>query len=272
MDRTPLWDCHMHSSFSADSPTPMKEMIETAVRKGLSGICFTEHLDPDYPPGPENLDFSLDIPSYRSKLKELQEAYRGRIQIRFGIELGLQPHLANIFQELAQTESFDFIIGSSHVVHGADPYYPDFYKGRQEADCYEEYFVSILENLEAFQNMDTYGHLDYVVRYGPNKNKQYSYRAYQEILDTILRRLIHLSIALEVNTGGFAYGLGQPNPCREIIARYRELGGELITLGADAHVPERIAYSFPQAKALLEECGFRYYTIFHDRKPEFLPL
>ena len=56
-----LWDCHMHSSFSADSETPMEDMIQTAVDKGLTGICFTEHLDPDYPETPENLDFSLDI-------------------------------------------------------------------------------------------------------------------------------------------------------------------------------------------------------------------
>lgn len=53
-----LWDCHMHSSFSADSETPMENMIQTAVDNGLTGICFTEHLDPDYPETPENLDFS----------------------------------------------------------------------------------------------------------------------------------------------------------------------------------------------------------------------
>ena len=61
MDQKILWDCHMHSSFSADSDTPMEEMIQTAADQGLTGICFTEHFDPDYPDTPENLDFSLNI-------------------------------------------------------------------------------------------------------------------------------------------------------------------------------------------------------------------
>ena len=78
-----LWDCHMHSSFSADSETPMEDMIQTAVDKGLTGICFTEHLDPDYPETPENLDFSLDIPAYRQRLFELADAFRDQIHCKF---------------------------------------------------------------------------------------------------------------------------------------------------------------------------------------------
>ena len=70
MDQKILWDCHMHSSFSADSDTPMEEMIQTAADQGLTGICFTEHFDPDYPDTPENLDFSLNIPAYRQKLRD----------------------------------------------------------------------------------------------------------------------------------------------------------------------------------------------------------
>ena len=90
MDRQILWDCHMHSSFSADSDTPMEVMIHRAVETGLQGITFTEHLDPDYPVTPDNLDFSLDIPAYKEKLAELSDIYKDKIQVRFGIELGLQ--------------------------------------------------------------------------------------------------------------------------------------------------------------------------------------
>ena len=87
MNRRILWDCHMHSSFSADSPAPMEDMIRQAVFLGLQGITFTEHLDPDYPATPDGLDFSLDIPSYQEKLFQLQDTYKDKIQIRFGIEL-----------------------------------------------------------------------------------------------------------------------------------------------------------------------------------------
>ena len=128
-----LWDCHMHSSFSADSDTSMEDMIRDAIRRGLTGICFTEHLDPDYPPTPDNETFELDLEGYRETLFTLKEKYQKELQIHFGIELGLQPHLHDYFHELLATMPFDFVIGSSHVVHGYDPYYKEYFKGREES-------------------------------------------------------------------------------------------------------------------------------------------
>lgn len=266
------WDCHMHSAFSADSSTPMEEMIRRSIQLGLKGICFTEHLDPDYPPTPDCLDFSLDIPTYQNNLFHLKDKYSDQLDICFGIEIGLQPHLANPFHTLLSSFPFDFVIGSSHTVHGFDPYYPDFFQERCERECYMEYFESILENLSAFSEMDVYGHIDYVVRYGPNKNLKYSYKQYRDILDEILHTLISKGVGIELNTGGFHYGLGEPNPCRDIIRRYRELGGEIITIGSDAHIPENIACCFEKAHRILSDCGFKYYTVFQNRKPVFLPL
>ena len=80
-----LWDCHMHSEFSADSGTPAEDMIRQAIMLELKGICFTEHLDPDYPPTPDDLEFSLELPAYYARLMELKEAYKDQIAIHFGI-------------------------------------------------------------------------------------------------------------------------------------------------------------------------------------------
>ena len=79
-------------------------------------------------------------------------------------------------------------------------------------------------------------------------------------------------MALECNTAGYKYGLGHPHPQEEILKRYRELGGELLTIGSDGHAPEQLAFDFPKIPGLLKDCGFRYYTVFHERKPEFYPL
>ena len=266
------WDCHMHSSFSADSETPMEEMIRKAIDCGLEGICFTEHLDPDYPEAPDHLDFFLDIPAYQTKLYALKKKYQDRLDIRFGIELGLQMHLEPDFHRLLQEVPFDFVIGSSHVVHHQDPYYGAFYEGRREEEAYREYFVSILENLRTDVDFDVYGHLDYVVRYGPNKNRDYSYEKYADILDEILRTLVAQGKGLELNTAGFKYGLGHPNPTEAILKRYRELGGEIITLGSDGHAPEHLAYAFERVPELLKQAGFSYYTVFTRRKPTFIRL
>lgn len=262
----------MHTSFSSDSPTPMEQMAERAAELHLEGITITEHLDPDFPVTESGLDFSLDIPAYREALFRIKEQHRDRLHIRFGIELGLQPHLKDSFETLLKEIPFDFVIGSSHLVHGQDPYFPAFYEGRTEADAYMEYFESILENLSHISCMDVYGHIDYVVRYGPNKNSFYSYGSYRDILDEILRTLISMGKGIELNTGGYHYGLGEPNPCTDVIRRYRELGGEIITVGADAHTPDKIAYDFDKAAQVLTSCGFRYYTVFKNRKPEFLRL
>lgn len=267
-----LWDCHMHSSFSSDSNTPMEKMAEKAAALGMKGITFTEHLDPDYPPVPDGLEFTVDTAAYKEKLFEIKELFKDKLDIRFGIELGIQPHLGDFFTKLANEFPFEFIIGSSHVVHGADPYYPSYFENREESAGYLEYFESILENISAWDGMDVYGHIDYVVRYGPNRNKFYSYDRYREILDEILKTLISRGKGIELNTGGYHYGLGEPNPCTEVIRRYRELGGEIITIGADAHTPEKIAYGFDKAAAVLTACGFRHYTVFKDRKPEFYRL
>ena len=77
---------------------------------------------------------------------------------------------------------------------------------------------------------------------------------------------------IEVNTAGLKYGLGAPNPRPEILQKYRELGGEIITIGSDGHKPEHLAFAFDQIQELLEQCGFRYLTLFRKRKPEFIHI
>lgn len=272
MNHQILWDCHMHSSFSSDSDTSIESMILQGIQQGLQGICFTEHFDPDYPSTPDGLNFSLDFPLYMKTFFSLKEKYQSQIKLHFGVEFGLQPHLSTVFEQLTAQYPFDFIIGSSHVVNGCDPYYPDYFQTREESVGYREYFESILENIIQLSCFDSYGHLDYIVRYGPNKNQNYSYVKYADIFDEILKQLIKRQIAMEINTGGYHYNLGEPNPCVDIIHRYRELGGELITIGADAHTPEKIGYAFDKAADILLQNGFRYYTVYRQRKPHFLPL
>ncbi len=265
-----LWDTHMHTAFSGDSTAPPKEMIDRAAALGLGGLCFTDHLDLDYPKEPAL--FLLDIERYLPALRSLQEEYKETFPVLVGNELGLQPHLAETHRALLSRHAFDFVIGSSHVVHGMDPYYPEYYDGRSQQAAYEEYFISILENIRAFDGFDVYGHLDYVVRYGPQKNEGYSYTAFADIIDEILKLLISKGKGIEVNTGGFKCGLGHPNPTEDILKRYRQLGGEILTLGADAHIPAHVGYDFEKLPPILKECGFSHYTVFQNRKPVFYPL
>lgn len=264
-------DYHLHSYFSGDSETPMEEMIKKGISLGLTSMCFTEHMDMDYvyiKPEEQGI-FELNTDSYLYELATLKSKYEGQIKILFGVELGVQPHLRRELALYAKSFPFDFIIASSHLCNGKDPYYPYFYERRSDEEAYREYFTSILGNLKAFNNFDVYGHLDYVVRYGKTKDAEYSYEKYQDILDQILETLLEKEKGIEINTGAISYQLKDLNPCTGIIRRYRELGGEIITIGSDAHDPDNIARGFDRAASLLTECGFKYYATFENRMPEF---
>lgn len=267
-------DCHLHSSHSGDSDTPMEEMILQGISQGLTTMCFTEHHDIDYPDSPDGPGsmFLLNTDSYLYDFARLKEKYRDKVRLLFGVELGLQPEIMRQNAVYAKSYDFDFIIGSSHICHGRDPYYPDFFQGRSEEEAYREYFESIAENIRKFSGFDVYGHLDYVVRYGPDMDKNYSYEKYQDIFDAILELLLEKGKGIELNTGGIQKGMKDFHPCMDILKRYRKMGGEILTVGSDSHDASHIAGSFARASEVLQECGFRYYTVFEKRTPEFIRL
>ena len=262
-------DCHIHTNFSSDSKALPEDQILSAQQKGLSYICFTDHEDMDYFRPNE---FQLDLPIYTSYMEQLRSSYAHKVNIGIGIEVGLQPHLTKQLPQFLSAYPFDFIIGSSHMVQHMDPYFPEFWENGDEKQCILSYYEDTLKNIQTFDCFDVYGHIDYIIRYRPDKSKPYCYKDYADILDEILRQLIQKGKGIECNTAGFKYGLGQPNPEPNLLSRYQELGGEILTIGSDAHQPEHIAYDFSKLPPLLKKCGFRYYTIFRERKPEFFPL
>lgn len=267
-------DCHLHSYHSGDSSAPMEAMIQQAISLGLKEICFTEHQDIDYvyheneTPG----CYEINTDSYLYELIGYKEQYRSQIEVSFGVELGMQAHIARKLAAYSKNHDFDFIIASSHLCNQKDPYFPDFFEGRSEEDAYHEYFQYINECLRSYMNFDVYGHLDYILRYGPNKNANFVYADYRDDIDTILKTLIDNEKGIEINSSGLAYGLGQPHPCKDIIQRYKELGGEIITIGSDAHEPSRIAYDYNTVGELLTDIGFRYYCVFKGRLPEYFKI
>ncbi len=264
-------DFHLHSSFSGDSDTPMEAMILKGIELGLTEMCFTEHNDFDYPATDSHPSsfWEVNPDAYLYDFLKLREKYADQITLLFGVELGLQPHLSKRNAAFAKAHDYDFIIGSSHLCNGTDPYYASFYEGRPQEDAYREYFESILENLKVYSNFDAYGHLDYVVRYGPQKDEGYSYELYRELFDAILTKLIDMEKGIGVNTGGRAKGMRDVHPYRGILKRYWDLGGEIGTVGSYGDVPELMAHAFVRDSDILKDCGFRYYAVNEKRQTVF---
>lgn len=265
-------DCHLHTAFSTDGESAPEEMVREGIQKGLDAMCFTEHMDYGgcCEEGPDA--FQVDTGAYLDEFHRLKQKYSRKINLLFGIELGLSLPDAESIKKYVKKYPFDFIIGSSHTAGGIDPYYPAFFEGRTEEEACRFYFEAELACAESIADFDVYGHLDYVLRYGPAQNRNFTYQKYGDILDELLKTLVRGGKGIECNSSGFKYGMGHPLPHTDILKRYRELGGEIVTVGSDAHKAGHIAHSFAQARDTLISCGFRYYAVFEERKPSFHPL
>ena len=270
-------DFHTHTWFSTDSKADPESMILHAISLNLKKYCFTDHMDYQYP-HPSFGSFTFDTAEYFLTLTKLKERYANQIEILIGIELGLRNEpdikqdIYSQYKTLTSQYPFDFVLGSTHVLEHYDPYYKEFWTERSAFDGISAYFESITHNAKFYDMFQICGHLDYIVRYIPDAKKEYDVSDYKDVIDEMLKTIIENGKGIECNTSGYKYGLAVPHPKIEILKRYRELGGELITIGSDAHKTEHIAYEFQKAHKILKELGFSYYTVYKNCKPEFIKL
>ena len=157
-------------------------------------------------------------------------------------------------------------------------------KAKDEANGILRYYETTLNNIKLDADFDVYGHIDYIIRYTPKMKQLKSEKIIDDnyinnllsysmdIIEEILKTLIYKGKGIEINTAGFKYGLGHPNPHEKILKLYHEFGGEIITIGSDAHECKHLAYDFSKVPELLKKCGFKYYSEFTKRTPEMIKL
>ncbi|MFD1038293.1 histidinol-phosphatase HisJ family protein [Virgibacillus byunsanensis] len=261
-----MFDYHIHSNFSADCKTPMEKTIETAIKIGLKEICFTEHIDYDYPD--KSIVFEFDLSDYDKKIIKMQETYGEYIRIKKGVEIGLQPHLLTRYNNLLDKESFDFIIGSMHTTEGKDLHSGEFFQNKTVEEAYLSYYEELLSCVKQFNQYNILGHIDLVKRYSAKKSNN----DFHDILMSIFEEIIPKGKGIELNTSGYRYGLESGMPSVDILKRYRECGGEIITIGSDSHIDSTLAYRFKDGLELLEAIGFNYIATFDKQKPTFYSI
>lgn len=263
-------DYHIHTNFSGDSKALPEDMVKRAISLGLDEIAITDHLD--FPDGTLRPYPHIDIAAYTRRVLELRNTFAAQITIRLGLELGMPASLAGDVWPMLSPYPFDFIICSTHDIGGADLYYGTFFAGKTKQEAYDAYFADVLAHTQACPFFCVYGHLDYQERYVSYSDKAVRYSEHADIIDEILRSLIQSGKGLEVNTSGFRYNLGHTNPQPDILRRYKELGGEIITIGSDAHRPSDVAASFEAARDMLLDLGFKYTARYESLKPFFVKL
>lgn len=258
-----MFDFHMHSDFSADCTVPMENMIVGAIQKGVKGICFTEHIDYDYPD--ETIIFDFDLQQYDQKLMQLQEKYHGLIQIQKGVEIGVQPHIIKRCEQLMAEETFDFIICSMHTTDRKSLHYKEIFEGRTVEQAFELYYTEFLHCIKNFKQFNVLGHVDLIKRY----TDQPSTDLFHDALGEIFKEIIPDGKGIELNTSGVRYGLSHALPSDDVLTLYKQCGGEIITLGSDAHRESDIAFQFKESLERLQAIGFKYVTTFDKQQPVF---
>ncbi len=263
-------DSHVHSDISFDGCSGIGDFVDTGKRLGLDGIAFTEHYDifDGMDPHDEKAK-PFDICDYEERLWNIKDRYKGYISA--GVEIGLRPDTEEAVKTASELFDYDFIIGSSHIVCGVNVSHDDsFCSPRTKQEAYGQYLEEVCLNIKLYAKyFDVYGHLDYIARYGKYPDRIMHYGEFSELYDKALRLLIENGCGLEVNTAGYRQGFDSPHPSFEVIKRYRELGGEIVTIGSDAHQPNVLGYRFESAVGMIKEAGFdRIYT-FKGRQPVF---
>lgn len=263
-------DFHVHSCFSGDCGYSMEDMIKGAIRLEAKSIAFTDHIDYEY--GDPNVNFVFDIKDYLKDFNKLKNKYSDQIDLLIGLEIGMQPHLKDKNSNLVLGNKFDFILMSTHIVQGSDLHEGDFFKDKSVDDIYESYYNEVLTNMENFNDYDVIGHLNLLERYTKYMDNTLNIADYRELLEQVLKKIISKDKGIEVNTSGIRYGINSFLPSNDILKLYKELGGEIITLGSDAHTPNDICSNFHEAKQLLKELGYKYITTFKERKSKFIKI
>ncbi len=255
-----IHDSHIHSKYSFDGARDgsgeIDVIAEAAIARGINEISITDHCDIDnildgiYPEFPAQ--------TIKEDVLRAKEKYKGKIQINYAVELG-QAHTRKAEAEkLVEGQEFEFVIGSLHNLCG----YPDFYFIKFEHMCDEhiEYLIkrslSELRELAELPYFSTLAHITYIQRYLTAAGKPFDCSKYRDEFEKLLRRLIETGTALEVNTSGLRRN-SITMPGYELCAMYRELGGELITIGSDAHSANDVGSGILEAGEVLRSLGFK---------------
>ena len=266
-----MYDFHSHTHFSDDCSYQMEEMIKGAIKNNVSTLCFTDHMDHDY--GNCDYDYVFDVDEYLKTFKALKEKYKDDIKLLAGVEIGMQPSLIDKIHTLMPMDVFDFIIMSIHTAKGLELHEGTFYKDKTAKEAFRDYYEDLYTCVSEFDDFDVVGHIDLINRYTKFlDDPKIEFNEYEDLVEKVLKKIISKGKGIEVNTSGTRYGLASFHPGIKILKMYKDLGGEIITFGADAHIPKDTGFGYNEVMDILKVIGFTHLTTFENREKKFIKI
>ena len=264
-------DYHIHTNISPDANQALGDVVNRAREMGITHIAITDHYDVFYDEHNERWTIK-DLPGYAKAIEECNQKHDD-IYIAKGIEIGHDNRKVDKIKSVLNTIDFDFVIASAHSIEGVDPYYPEYFEGKPKSETYYNYLKEIRDSIDVMDDrVSVIGHIGYAARYSPYEDYKLRYEEFSEIIDEFLIKIIKRGLGIELNTSNFGKKLDEIMPPISIIKRYRELGGEIITIGSDAHNLEDIGKEYIVAKEIALDAGFEYVSVFKNLQHEFIKL
>jgi len=246
----------------------MEAHCRRAAEMGLREIGFAEHFD--LYPWNDGYGF-YDYDAFAGKIGAVRGKWGGTVTVRMGIEIG-EPHIyPSEIEGFLRDRAFDYVIGAVHWIGDLYPEGEEYLRLHSMEDAYGLYLEEVRRTAETGE-CDILAHLDLVKRKGTRHYGPFPFERFRDQIATILEAIIRRGIALEVNTSGLRQASRDTLPGMETIALYREMGGERITVGSDAHTPEDLAAGIPEALRRIAHAGFRTITVFEARQPRLIAL
>lgn len=253
-----LYETHMHTPLCRHAQGEPEEYAARAEARGLQGIVVTCHN-----PLPGNVaQASRMYPTqwleYIALVQRAREAWAGRIDVRLGLEADFFPGMEGFLREQLASVELHHVLGSVHPF--LDEYRQMFWMGDLTA-FFKGYFTNLAKAAETGL-FDTISHPDLVKNMAPN---DWDLNAISGHVDQCLDRIAATGVAMELNTSGLLKPLPEYNPSDEILRRMRARNIPCV-IGADAHVPKRVADRFEDALDHLAAAGYTHVSYFLERQ------
>ncbi len=262
-------DMHTHTDNSPDGLNGATLMCEHAVRLGLRAIAITDHCECNLYRS-EKYDISARQ-SFFDAVKE-KDIYSGFLVVSAGVELG-QPMQDTAARDLALKRNYDFVLASLHNVPGLpDFYYIDFNDPENDAETLITRYYNEIIDMCGWGGFDSLAHLSYPFRYLANFDTGVSLCDFKPQLEVILKALADNGKALEINTSGLRSEINDTMPPDWIVKWFKELGGEFITIGSDAHRYSDIGAGIEYGMEMALSAGFKYAALYLGREPVMITI
>lgn len=279
-----LIDCHTHSrnSFDADNDTVI-ERCERAIQLGLDAMAITDHCEVNrfYEKEQYIIDFEQKYDdygfgkAYENSMEEVtvaKEIYKNRLNLICGIELGQPLADPEVTEKILSDNRLDFVIASMHEMPKHDDFAFLEYTKENVPKLLEKNFEEILK-IAKWGRYDVLGHITYALRYIQGEyGIEVDMKPYDDVIEEIFKAVIDCGKGIEINTSGLRQKYGDTFPTLPYVKLYRQLGGEIITIGSDAHSTADLAKGVNDGIEIAKQAGFDKITYFKGRTPYFLNI